>query len=393
MLQKGFENLNRVIVVVGTRPEIIKIDPVINGFEKHNVDFTLLHSAQHYDYDMSLRFFQELGLPMPDLTLRLRAESPVAQTATIMMQLEKIICKDSPMLMVVQGDTNTMLAAAITAFKHGIPVEHVEAGLRSYDWRMPEEHNRRMVDHASEILFAPTMKARLNLLEEDVPGRVYVTGNTIIDAIIKHIPIAEKISRVMNCIDFEEYALATAHRKENVDNPIVLRNLINSFIRSSIPIVFPIHPRTLKRTKEFGLWNKLNSSNNVQLLSPQGYFDFLMLMKNCKLIITDSGGIQEEATVPVIRKPVLVTRLRTERPEACEYGFARIVGLDENEIFNAIDETLNRDLSLPPNSPFGDGLAGNRIAQLTSEFFQNDLENRDDFLQRQSITPLSYKGR
>lgn len=376
--------MNHVIVVVGTRPEIIKIDPVINGFEKYNVDFTLLHSAQHYDYDMSLRFFQELGLPKPDLTLRLRAESPVAQTATIMMQLEKIICKDRPTLMVVQGDTNTMLAAAITAFKHQVPVEHVEAGLRSYDCHMPEEHNRRMVDHASTILFAPTMRARLNLLGEDVPGRVYVTGNTIIDAIIKHVPIAEKISGVMSCIDFEEYALATAHRKENVDNPMVLRNLINSFMHSSIPIVFPIHPRTVKRAKEYGLWDELNASRNVQLLSPQGYFDFLMLMKNCKLIITDSGGIQEEATVPVIRKPTLVTRLRTERPEACEYGFARIVGLDENEILTAIDDTLNRDLPLGPVSPFGDGLAGNRIAKLTSEFVQSEL-GLQDFLKEELV--------
>ncbi len=375
-------------VVVGTRPEIIKMAPVVNSFQKHDVDFTLLHSAQHYDFNMSQRFYQELGLPKPDLSLRLRAEPPAAQTAMIMTQVENVISQERPALLAVQGDTNTMLAAAITAFKHGIPVEHVEAGLRSYDWRMPEEHNRRMVDHASTFLFAPTPRAKLTLLREKVPGQVYVTGNTVIDAIIQHMPIAEKISTVMNCLGFEEYALATAHRAENVDNPMILRNLVESFLHSPIPIVFPAHPRTVRRMKEYGLWNSLATSENVQLLPPQGYFDFLVLMKNCKLIITDSGGIQEEATAPPIRKPVLVTRLNTERPEAVESGFAKVVGVDSNGILKGITETLEGDPPLSESSPFGDGSAGDRIARLTSEFLQSGLEDGDGFLQTQWIAPV-----
>ena len=370
------------MIVVGTRPEIIKMAPVIDDFQRHDIKLTLLHSQQHYDHNMSKTFYDELGLNKPDVTLDLRGESQVAQTSLIMMQLEEFIGSEMPDLMIVQGDTNTMLASALTALKIGIPVGHVEAGLRSYDPRMPEEHNRRMVDHVSSILFAPTPRAEITLKKENVPGSVYVTGNTVIDAIIRHMPMAERQSKIMDSIDAQEFILTTVHRKENVDNPIILRDLIESFMESPLPIVFPIHPRTVKSAKENGLWRKLNSSKNVKLIPPVGYFDFLMLMRNCSLILTDSGGIQEEATAPPIRKRVLITRTSTERPEAIESGFATIVGVDKERILegikNAIDDST---VPLPESSPFGDGMASERIVTITSEFTQTNYAEQG-FLHR-----------
>jgi UDP-N-acetylglucosamine 2-epimerase (non-hydrolysing) len=276
----------------------------------------------------------------------------------------KVVSKVKPRLVLVEGDTNGVLASALAALKLNVPVGHVEAGLRSFDLRMPEEHNRRLVDHISSYLFAPTENARKNLEKENVWGKTFVTGNTVIDAVMQHLPLAEKKSKILEKVRFDEFALATAHRSENVDDPIVLQNFVEAFIEAPIPVVYPIHPRTQKRLKQHGMWKKLVSSKNVQTLPPQGYFDFLLLMKECKLIITDSGGIQEEATAPSLRKPVLVTRLSTERPEAVEAGFAKVVGLDKKMILASINETLEKEVSLPKVSPFGGGCAGKCIVDI-----------------------------
>ena len=231
--------------------------------------------------------------------------------------------KLSRQLFLVEGDTNSVLAAALAANKRFIPIGHVEAGLRSFDFRMPEEYNRRLTDHMSEYLFAPTERAKTNLIKESVWGKIYVTGNTAIDAVIQHLPIAERKSDIMRKIPFKTFALATAHRAENVDNVSVLESFMDVFSKSPIPIVYPMHPRTKKRLEENNMLSQMEALKNVLILPPLGYLDFLVLMKNCKLIITDSGGIQEEATAPAIRKPVLVMRLSTERPEAVEAGFAK----------------------------------------------------------------------
>lgn len=352
------------LIVVGTRPEVIKMAPVIRALQKHGQAFILVHSGQHYDYNLSSQFIEELGLPEPDYSLKVRERSPAAQTGRMMITLEKVVKKENPELMLIEGDTNTMLAAALAGFKQNVPVGHVEAGLRSYDFRMPEEHNRRMVDHASAYLFAPTEKAKQNLTGENVWGRIYVTGNTVVDAVLQHVPLAEKQSRIMEQVRFREYALATAHRMENVDGPNVLKNFVEAFTESPIPVVFSVHPRTKKRLRQYKMWRKVSSSENVQILPPIGYFDFLVLMKNCKLILTDSGGLQEEATAPTIRKPVIVLRLSTERPEAVEAGFARVVGTEKDSILTAITEILKGKLKLPVKSPFGDGDAGEKIAQI-----------------------------
>ncbi len=359
--------MTKIMIVVGTRPEVIKMAPVIRALQNREQEFTFIHSGQHYDYNLSWQFIEELNLPKPHYSLKLRESSPAAQTGRIMIKLERIVKHEKPKLMLIQGDTNTMLASALAAFKQNVPVGHVEAGLRSYDWRMPEEHNRRMVDHASTYLFAPTQKAKENLIKENVWGKIHVTGNTVIDAVLQHVPIAKEKSVIMNQVKFREYLLATVHRAENVDDRKVLKNFVEAFIEAIMPVVFPAHPRTMKRLHQYNLWKMLAASDNVQVLPPPGYFGFLILMRNCQLILTDSGGLQEEATAPPIRKRVLVLRLSTERPEAVEAGFAKVVGVDKGNILAAVNEALSEDKELPTRLPFGDGKAGEKIAKVVVE--------------------------
>ncbi|MEM3536628.1 MAG: UDP-N-acetylglucosamine 2-epimerase (non-hydrolyzing) [Candidatus Bathyarchaeia archaeon] len=278
--------------------------------------------------------------------------------------MEKLLKKTLPAIVLVEGDTNGVLAAALAAAKLGTPVGHVEAGLRSFDLRMPEEHNRRLTDHLSTYLFAPTEVAVANLKRENVWGKIFVTGNTVIDAVIQHLPIAEKKSKIMESLRFEKFALATAHRAENVDDVKVLKNFIEAFMEAPIPIVYPMHPRTKKRLQQNRIYNKAIASKNIQILPPLGYLDFLVLMRKCQMIITDSGGIQEEATAPCIRKPVVVVRLSTERPEAVRAGFAEVVGTEKQKILDGIERTLGHKKELPNVSPYGDGKAAEKIAKI-----------------------------
>lgn len=355
------------MIVVGTRPEIVKMAPVVRALEKKGQSYVFVHCGQHYDYNMSQSFIEQLELPTPDYGFKVKAYSPGLQTGRILSLIEDVVKKAKPRVMLVEGDTNGVLASALAAVKLNVKVGHVEAGLRSFDLRMPEEHNRRLVDHVSTYLFAPTENARRNLERENVWGKIYVTGNTVIDAVMQHLPIAQRISNVMDGISFKQFALVTAHRSENVDDPDVLRNLVEAFTEAPIPIVYPIHPRTKKRLLQQKLWKRLSSAENVQVLQPLGYFDFLMLMKNCEMIITDSGGLQEEATAPPIRKPVLVTRLSTERPEAVDAGFVRVVGVRKHDILAAVENALKRKRRLPKFSPYGNGAAATKIVEIIME--------------------------
>jgi UDP-N-acetylglucosamine 2-epimerase (non-hydrolysing) len=358
-----------VLVVTGTRPEIIKMAPIIRALKAAGLPHLFVHCGQHYDYCMAEQFIENLELEKPDYWLKIESASPGTQTAEIMMKMDKLLGEIDPSVVLVEGDTNTVLSAALAANKRVVPVGHVEAGLRSYDLRMPEEHNRRLTDHISQFLFSPTEHAVANLRKEDVWGKVFLTGNTAIDAVKEHLPIAEKSSHIMERVPFEEYALATAHRAENVDDPVVLNSFMEVFERSPLPLVYPMHPRTRKRLKENGLLSKVEAMKNVFVLPPTGYLDFLMLMRRCKLIITDSGGIQEEATAPSIRKRVLVIRLSTERQEAVEAGFATVVGTDSKRILSAMDEALNEKAVLPAVSPFGDGQAAQKTVEIIKESF------------------------
>ncbi len=359
-----------VVVVAGTRPEIIKMAPIIRALNKAKLPSLFVHCGQHHDYNMYQQFIENLELPAPDYALKIHAVMPGEQTAKIMMQMDKLLEKIEPSVVLVEGDTNSVLSAALASNKRVLPVGHVEAGLRSYDLRMPEEHNRRLTDHISNYLFAPTETAKSNLIKENVWGKIFVTGNTVIDAVNQHLPIAEKKSTFTKKIPFEKFILATAHRAENVDNMIVLKTFMEVFAESPIPIVYPMHPRTKKRLSQNHMLTKIKKLKNVMILPPLGYLDFLVLMKKCELIITDSGGIQEEATAPVIRKQVLVMRLSTERPEAVEAGFARVVGTQKQNISAAIQATIGKSKNLPLTSPFGDGKASEKIVEIIKNDFK-----------------------
>lgn len=353
------------LVAAGTRPEIIKMAPIIRAFKKKGIPSTFVYCGQHYDYNMSQQFIEDLELAEPDYTFKVKAKSQGAQTAQIVIDMERLMQDNRPQTVLVEGDTNSVLATALAAAKLHVPVGHVEAGLRSFDLRMPEEHNRRLTDHLSTFLFAPTKVSAYNLERENVWGKIFVTGNTVIDACMQHMPIAERKSRILQSVSFGEFILATAHRAENVDDPRVLNDFMETFTQAPIPVVYPMHPRTKKRLKQSKVLKKLQKSKNVLILPPLGYLDFLMLMKKCTFIITDSGGIQEEATAPCISKRVLVIRVSTERPEAVEAGFAEVVGTERQRIKAAMKRALEKPGKVPDASPYGDGTAAEKIVEIT----------------------------
>jgi len=341
-----------VAIILGTRPEIIKLAPIIKKLGKKRC--SVIFTGQHFDYEMGLQFIHQLELPKPNYSLiRISRSNPAFQISEIISKLSKILLKENPDTVVVQGDTNTVLASGICSLKTGIPISHVEAGLRSFDWRMPEEHNRIAIDHLSEFLFAPTNISKNNLIAEKVHGKIFVTGNTIIDAVNQYSKISYKKSKLS--VEMDNYILLTLHRSENVDNRKTLSSIIKGIIDSEQDFIFPIHPRTLKRLHEFNLYNKLTKSKNVLIIDPVGYFEMLELMKNCNFIVTDSGGIQEEATAPSIKKKVVIVRKTTDRPEAILSGFSEIVGISYNTILSSIKKN-SRNPKIPNRkSPYGEG--------------------------------------
>lgn len=354
----------KLAFVLGTRPEIIKMAPIINQAKKS--ESVVIYTGQHYDFDMSLRFISELGMREPDYKMRLtRLQNATmdraTQTGEIILKLAKIVSEINPDTVVVQGDTNTVLAAAVTSIKCSIPVSHVEAGLRSYDWRMPEEHNRIAVDHISEWLFAPTVKAKTTLLDEKVHGRAYVTGNTSIDAVEQNILNAEKKSKIN--ID-GRFILATLHRGENVDNKDTLYSIMKALMDSPLRVVLPAHPRTVQKLRQFGIIDRIKKSKTVSLIPAVGYFDMLYLLKKCEFVVTDSGGIQEEATSPKIRKKVLIARKTTDRPEAVQTGHSELVGVGTQSILRAIRMAADNPKDAPKSSPYGSGNASGKILKV-----------------------------
>ena len=349
---------------MGTRPEIIKLAPIIKKFPKKSS--TIIFTGQHYDYEMSLQFIKQLGIREPDYKMKLKKLSNTSidratQIGEMMINLAKIFSQTNPDTVIVQGDTNTVLTAAISSIKCNIPVSHVEAGLRSYDWRMPEEHNRVAVDHISEFLFAPTQQNKTVLKNVNVHGKIFVTGNTSIDSVCENITKIEKLKTISN--DFDDFILLTLHRGENVDDKNILSGIISGLIKSKTKIIFPLHPRTLKKLKEFRLYSKIKDSKNISILPPVGYFDMLYLMKKCNLIVSDSGGIQEEATAPSIRKKVLVLRTSTERIEAVESGYAEIIGVNPYKIANSIRKNFDNPAKLTKN-PYGFGKTSEKIINI-----------------------------
>ena len=309
-------------IVLGTRPEIIKMSPIIRSCERHSVDFFVLHTGQHYSYEMDRVFFEELDLPPPDFNLDVGSKSHAVQTGLIMTGIERILQKEKPEVVLVQGDTNTVLAGTLAASKcyirgnRSLPVEvgHVEAGLRSFDRTMPEEVNRVVADHLSDYLFAPTDVAKKNLLNEGIPKqKISVTGNTIVDAVLENLTLSRDRSDVVHELGLvaDDYFLVTLHRQENVDNKNRFKGILEGLSRIhesfGLPLIFPVHPRTKKMIKSFGLKLK-----GFQMIKPQGFLEFLQLESNARLALTDSGGVQEETCI--LKVPCVTIRQSTERP-------------------------------------------------------------------------------
>ena len=346
----------KTAIVMGTRPEIIKLAPIIQNTSKRNCE--IIFTGQHYDYQMGLKFVDQLGLRKPDHLLTTSKSFSSKQIGQTITKLSSVLQETKPDTVIVQGDTNTVLAASICSLKLNIPISHVESGLRSFDWRMPEEHNRICTDHISELLFAPTNNAKSNLISERVHGKIFVTGNTVLDSIRQHSKIATKKSSLS--IDDEDFILLTLHRAENVDDKKTLSTIIKAVSTSNKKIIFPIHPRTQRRLKEFNLLHKLKTSKKIALLGATGYFEMLELMKKCSFIITDSGGIQEESTAPQIRKKTFVIRKTTDRPEAVEAGFSNLVGTNYEKIVHAIK--YGDTYRVPKKrSPYGRGFSAKTI--------------------------------
>ena len=338
--------------------------PVIHECEKRGIDYYLLHTGQHYSNEMSQSFFDEMDLRNPDCNLDIGSGTHADQTAKALVGVEKELLQHSPSILLVEGDTNAVLSAALAAVKLHVPVGHIEAGLRSYDFRMPEEHNRRLTDHVSDLLFAPTETAAQILQKENVWGKVYVTGNTVIDALENSLPKASEILPSVLKKGMNKFALLTLHRAENVDDRNTLEGLLQGILSLGSTIVFPAHPRTVKRMKEFGYYGMVASSDSFHVIKPTGYLDFLALLDRCSYVLTDSGGIQEEVTAPSINKKVFVLRTSTERPEAVESGQAEVVGVDPNEFPKRILRSLEEGLDERRPCPYGAGDASVKIVDI-----------------------------
>ncbi|UCE73105.1 MAG: UDP-N-acetylglucosamine 2-epimerase (non-hydrolyzing) [Methanomassiliicoccales archaeon] len=357
----------RICIVVGTRPEIIKMSPIIRECENRGIDYFMIHTNQHYSYTMDRIFFEELQLPEPKYNLEIGSGTHGVQTGKMLMALEKTYTKEKPSLVLVEGDTNTVLAAALAASKCHIDVGHVEAGLRSFDKTMPEEINRLLTDHLSSNLFAPTEVSKKNLTNEGISeDKIYVVGNTIVDATLYNLKIAKTRSKILDQLNLAEnyYFLLTLHRQENVDDKKRLESIITSLeeieSKFDIPLIYPIHPRADKMMKEFGLKSRLEGIPGIKLIEPVGYLDFLVLEKGAKLVLTDSGGVQEEACI--LNVPCVTLRYSTERPETVSVGKNVVVGVEKDDVLKGVIGILDKELS--PENPFGDGKTGQKIVDI-----------------------------
>ncbi|WP_286234337.1 non-hydrolyzing UDP-N-acetylglucosamine 2-epimerase [Thalassotalea sediminis] len=383
----------KIGIIVGTRPEIIKMAPVIRECEKRNIPYFIIHSNQHYSKEMDSIFFEELNLPAPHYNLGVGSGLHSNQTGNILIKMEPILVEEQPDVVLVQGDTNTVLAGALAASKLNIKVGHIEAGLRSYDRTMPEETNRILTDHISEYLFAvgPNQEAILKA-EGIATDKIHTVGNTVSDSLFQHLEISKKTSKILQTLDLKakEYFLVTAHRASNVDIPSHLQELIALFdavhAKYSQKIVWPIHPRTQKKLNEYNI----EVPSYLQLIPPIGYLDFIQLQKNARLILTDSGGIQEEACL--LNVPSLTLRENTERPEAVEVGASELVGRDATKAVNAAAQWLNSDDPSWEN-PFGDGHVAEKIIDIL-QGVDESIVDQDIIAKNESIAVvgMGYMG-
>ena len=370
----------RVLCIVGARPNFMKIAPLMRAFAAipRRVDAQLVHTGQHYDEAMKDAFFRQLQIPEPDIDLEVGSGTHAQQTAEIMRRFEPVVDDLCPDVVLVVGDVNSTIACALVAAKKGVAVVHVEAGLRSWDRQMPEEINRVLTDQISDLLFTTESDAAANLQREGIDAdRIHFVGNVMIDTLLANheraVPATETLQGIS---DFEgdsrHFGLITLHRPSNVDEPVVLRRLIQTLaeLSSDLPLVFPIHPRTQARIEEAGLSELLHKSR-IALTAPLGYLDLLGLMAQAKLVLTDSGGLQEETTA--LGVPCITLRENTERPITVEQGTNTIVGTDADKIRSVFLDTLRTGGKSGRVPELWDGHAAQRIAEILVDWVSNQV--------------------
>ena len=361
----------KVLLIVGARPNFMKVAPIYAEMKRRSTEFEplIVHTGQHYGA-MSDAFFDDLGIPKPDINLGVGSASHAVQTAGIMTAFEPVVIQEKPDWVVVVGDVNSTIACALVCAKLGIRVAHVEAGLRSRDRSMPEEINRILTDSISGLLLTTSQDADVNLAHEGIPAeKIKFVGNVMIDSLLKYLKVAERSTiREDLGVDQGEYAVLTLHRPSNVDEREVFTGIVGSLvaIAEKLPIIFPVHPRTRAKIDEFGLAEMISKSN-IKLIDPLGYLDFMRLYSDARLVLTDSGGLQEETTVLGI--PCLTLRENTERPVTIEMGTNILVGTDPEKIKRAAFKALEgsnsaHDATIPP---LWDGKASKRICDELSK--------------------------
>ncbi len=343
----------KILSIVGARPEFVQAAPVSRALRAQHREI-LVHTGQHYDYEMSAVFFQQLGLPPPDYNLEVGSGSHAWQIGQMLIRLEKALLKQQPDWVIVRGDTNSTIAGALAAVKLGAPLVHIEAGLRSFDNRMPEEINRVLTDRVSNVLFCPTETAVRNLTAEGITTGVYQVGDVMYDGLLYNLSLAEAQSTILADLGLSprRYLLATVHRASNTDARDNLASILDAFAQANEPVIFPIHPRTRKQLAFF----ELDVAPNVRLIDPASYFDILVLQKNARLLLTDSGGMQKE--IYCLGTPCITLREQTEWVETVDAGWNVLVGADRRQILQAIES-----FAPPDERPllYGDGRAAERI--------------------------------
>ena len=364
--------MNPIILVVGARPNFMKIAPILAELSAREVPTILLHTGQHYDENMSKVFFDDLGMKEPDIHLGVGSGSHASQTATVMVEFEKVCNEHQPSMVVVVGDVNSTLACSIVSAKLLIPCAHVEAGLRSFDRQMPEEINRILTDSIANLLLTPSADGDENLRNEGVAEeRIHRVGNIMIDSLFQNVKKAES-SMIHEDLELQgEYALFTLHRPSNVDDQETFTRIIEALeeIAKDLEIVFPIHPRTRKMAKSFGLFERLEKIPGIHITEPIGYLDFVSLMAKSKLVLTDSGGLQEETTALGI--PCLTLRDNTERPITVTEGTNTIVGTDKDLIVLLSKEIVDNGGKSGKIPDLWDGNTAARIADILLKYIES----------------------
>jgi UDP-N-acetylglucosamine 2-epimerase (non-hydrolysing) len=362
--------MQKVLNIVGARPNFMKIAPIVREMRRREAEFRplIVHTGQHYDEAMSDSFFRDLGIPAPDFYLEVGSHSHAVQTARIMMAFEPVVLAEKPDWVVVVGDVNSTIACALVCAKLGVKVAHVEAGLRSRDRTMPEEINRILTDAISDLLLTSSQDADENLRQEGIaPDKIKFVGNVMIDSLFYNLE-QSKSSKARENLDLrdKDYAVLTLHRPSNVDEEKTFTGLLDALvsIAEKLPVIFPVHPRTRANIEKFGFAERVANSN-IRLIEPLGYLDFMNLYSSAKMVLTDSGGLQEETTALGI--PCLTLRENTERPITIELGTNQLVGTNAEKIkqaaFAILENSSKKDTKIPP---LWDGHAAERICDALS---------------------------